>query len=118
MTERRGGGARDDKRAARGYAPIVKQYWVYILSSRNRVLYVGVTNDLERRVAEHKSHLVPGFTATYKVDRLVYFESTNDVRMAIAREKQIKSWRREKKTALIVTTNPKWEDLSADWGVG
>jgi putative endonuclease len=96
----------------------VKQYWVYILSSRNRVLYVGVTNDLQRRIAEHKSHLVPGFTAKYKVDRLVYFETMGDVRAAIAREKQIKGWRREKKAALIASANPDWEDVSAGWVLG
>ena len=91
----------------------MKPYWVYILSSRNRVLYVGVTNDLQRRIAQHKSRLVPGFSAKYKVDRLVYFEATGDVFSAIAREKQIKGWRRDKKTALIATTNPDWDDLSA-----
>ncbi len=90
----------------------MNQYWVYILSSRNRVLYVGVTNDLRRRAAEHRSHLVPGFPAKYKADRLVYFEATGDVLSAIAREKQIKGWRRDKKIALIATTNPNWDDLS------
>ncbi|OFV82622.1 MAG: excinuclease ABC subunit C [Acidobacteria bacterium RBG_13_68_16] len=91
----------------------MKQYWFYILSSRNRVLYVGVTNDLRRRIAQHKSRLVPGFSARYKVDRLVYFEGTGDVFLANAGEKQIKGWRRDKKTALIATTNPHWDDLSA-----
>ncbi len=96
----------------------MKQYWVYILSSRSRVLYVGVTNDLQRRIAEHKSHSVPGFTARYKVDRLVYFEATTDAVAAISREKQIKGWRRGKKEALIASANPEWQDLSAGWVAG
>jgi putative endonuclease len=77
----------------------VKQYYVYILASRSRNLYVGVTNDLERRVYEHKQKLVPGFTTKYNIDRLVYFEATEDVHAAISREKQIKGWLRSKKIA-------------------
>jgi putative endonuclease len=81
-------------------------YYVYVLASRSRVLYVGVTNDLERRLFEHKSKLVPGFTSKYDVDRLVFFESTPDVYSAIQREKQIKGWRRSKKVTLIQSANP------------
>src|SRR5215469_14009909 len=90
-------------------------YYVYIVASRSRVLYTGVTNDLERRVFEHKNKLTPGFTAKYNVDRLVYFEDTGDVLAAIAREKQLKRWLRARKVALIEATNPKWLDLSRGW---
>jgi len=90
-------------------------YCVYILSNRSRVLYVGVTRDLERRLEEHRQHLTPGFTQKYWVRRLVYFEVFGDPRAAIAREKQIKNWRREKKIALIESKNPLWRDLSAGW---
>jgi putative endonuclease len=86
-------------------------YYVYILSSTNGVLYVGMTNDLVRRVAQHKSGAFPGFTKRYNVDRLVYFEHTLHVDAAIAREKQIKGWVREKKVALIEARNPHWVDL-------
>ena len=79
------------------------------------MLYVGVTNNLERRLWQHKSHAIAGFTAQYNVTRLVCFEQTTDVREAIAREKQIKGWRRSKKIALIEAANPGWEDLSEDW---
>mgnify|MGYP005923392461 FL=1 len=88
-------------------------YYVYIMASKdNSVLYVGVTNDIERRVAEHKSHSIPGFTARYNVDKCVYVESYGDVRDAIAREKQIKSWNRKRKFDLINTQNPELTDLS------
>jgi putative endonuclease len=90
-------------------------YYVYVLASRSRVLYVVVTNDLERRLFEHKSKLVPGFTSKYDVDRLVSFETTPDVYSAIRREKQIKGWRRSKKVTLIQSANPDWEDLSSRW---
>jgi putative endonuclease len=93
----------------------VKQYYGYILASRSRNLYVGVTNDLERRVYEHKEKLVPGFTTKYNIDRLVYFETTEDVGAAISREKQIKGWLRSRKLALIESVNPTWDDLSASW---
>jgi len=76
---------------------------------------VGVTNNLERRLFEHKSKLVDGFTKRYNIDRLVYFEQTVDVLSAIAREKQVKSWSRSKKIALIESINPIWEDLSTEW---
>jgi putative endonuclease len=86
-------------------------YYVYILCSTNQVLYVGMTNDLVRRVAQHKRGAFPGFTKRYNVDRLVYFEHTHHVDAAIAREKQIKKWVREKKVALIEAQNPEWVDL-------
>ena len=92
------------------------QYYVYFLTNRtNTVLYVGVTNNLQRRLYEHKNELADGFTKRYHVHKLVYFETTTDVRAAIAREKQIKSWSRSRKNALIETMNPKWEDLSLNW---
>ncbi|KJS87710.1 MAG: hypothetical protein JM58_03340 [Peptococcaceae bacterium BICA1-8] len=88
-------------------------YYVYILTNwSNNVLYTGVTNDLERRLYEHKNKMVKGFTKKYNVDKLVYFESTTDVRSAISREKQIKGWIRSKKNDLIENANPGWKDLS------
>ena len=84
------------------------------MSSPSRTLYTGVTNDLERRVNEHKSGAVPGFTKRYRIDRLVYFQETNDVLAAIAAEKQIKGFIRPKKIALIEEENPTWRDLSAE----
>jgi putative endonuclease len=89
------------------------QYFVYILTNKhNTVLYTGVTRDLMRRVYEHKTHADPySFTAKYNVDKLVYFEETSDVRAAIEREKQIKSWSRSRKTDLIFQMNPQWVDL-------
>jgi len=92
-----------------------KTYYVYILSSQRRTLYTGVTGDLRRRVYQHRSKAIEGFTKRYNVTRLVYFESTSDVRVAIAREKQIKGWSRAKKIALVHTTNPEWLDLAAAW---
>ena len=86
-----------------------------MLSSRSGTLYVGVTNDLVRRIWQHKQGTNDGFTKRYRINRLVWFESGGDVLGAIAREKQIKGWRREKKVALIVVGNPAWEDLSAGW---
>ena len=90
----------------------MKSYFVYILASKSRVLYTGVTSDLEQRVHRHKNKSTPGFTARYNISRLVYFEETNDVHAAIGREKQIKSWRRSKKVSLIESMNPAWVDLS------
>jgi len=91
-------------------------YYVYLLTNwNNRVIYVGVTNDLTRRINEHKNKLVEGFTKTYNVDKLVYLEETNDVNSALAREKEIKKWRREKKNNLVLRMNPKWNDLSKEW---
>jgi putative endonuclease len=79
------------------------------------VLYIGVTSNLERRIVEHRQKLVPGFTEKYNVNKLVYFEQTNDAISAITREKQLKKWRREKKNALVDSVNPTWRDLSAEW---
>jgi len=93
----------------------VAQHYVYIMASISRVLYVGVTNDLHRRVWEHKEKRVGGFTKRYNVTRLVYYEETNDARVAIEREKQIKGWLRAKKVALIEAVNPGWSDLSEEW---
>ncbi|MEQ9552553.1 MAG: GIY-YIG nuclease family protein [Coleofasciculus sp. G3-WIS-01] len=90
-------------------------YYVYMMTNRSKTLYTGVTNDLYRRVYEHKQKLIPGFTQKYNINRLVYYEQTSDVREAIAREKQIKGWLRAKKIALIESANPQWRDLSADW---
>ena len=87
-------------------------YYVYLLASRSRVLYTGITNNLERRVREHRLGEKGGFTQKYRVHRLVHFESFHDARTAIAREKEIKAWRREKKVALIEAANPTWEDLA------
>ena len=85
------------------------------MASKSRILYVGMTNDLQRRVEQHKQKLVEGFTQRYNVTRLVFYEVTNDVHAAIAREKQIKGWRRSKKTELIESINPAWKDLSDEW---
>ena len=94
---------------------MAKQYYVYIMTNRSGTLYTGITNDLRRRVWEHKQKLVAGFTKRYNITRLVYYEETNDVKAAIACEKQIKGWLRRKKIALIESVNPGWKDLSADW---
>ena len=94
---------------------MMQQYYVYIMTSRNRTLYIGVTRDLTRRVFEHKQQLTTGFTKKYKVSSLVFFETTSDVEVAIAREKQLKGWRRSKKVALIESENPGWNDLSLGW---
>ena len=93
----------------------MRTYYVYILANRSGTLYVGVTNDLTRRAFEHKAHIGAGFTDRYRIDRLVHFEDTSDVEAAIAREKQIKSWRRSKKVSLIEAIDSTWQDLSADW---
>jgi putative endonuclease len=79
-------------------------------------MYIGMTNNLERRIFEHKNKLVEGFTKKYNVAKLVYFEHTTDVNSAILREKQIKKWQRNKKDNLVISTNPEWKDLSEDWG--
>jgi putative endonuclease len=94
----------------------MRSYHVYIMANkRNGTIYTGVTNSLVRRVYEHKEKLTPGFTSRYRLNRLVYFEETNDVRIAISREKQIKGLLRRKKTVLIESMNPKWNDLSEGW---
>jgi putative endonuclease len=93
------------------------RYAVYILASRSHTFYVGVTNDVERRVRQHKKHAFEGcFTARYNIERLVWYQIFGDIRDAIAREKQIKRWRREKKIKLIESLNPTWQDLSEEWG--
>ncbi len=89
-----------------------RAYSVYILASRSRTLYIGVTNDLQRRMIEHRQGLVPGFTARYRIFRLVHFEQFANILDAIAREKEIKGWRREKKIWLIERENPTWQDLA------
>ncbi|MBO5287287.1 MAG: GIY-YIG nuclease family protein [Clostridia bacterium] len=90
-------------------------YYVYILTNKtNRVLYIGVTNDLSRRIYEHKNELLDGFTKKYHVHKLVYYEEYTYVNNAIAREKQLKGWIREKKNLLIEAFNPNWEDLSEE----
>jgi putative endonuclease len=94
-----------------------KRYYVYILSSLSRVLYVGVTNDLVRRVMEHRQGILSGFAHKYQATRLVYYEETANVYAAICREKEIKAWRREKKLALVETVNVGWLDLAVDLGV-
>lgn len=88
------------------------RFWVYILTSRTGTLYVGLTGYLNRRIMQHKIDSIEGFTAKYKVHRLVYYETFDQVANAISREKQLKRWRREKKIALIETTNPRWRDLA------
>jgi putative endonuclease len=91
-------------------------YYVYILTNKNNtVLYIGVTNDLIRRIYEHKSKLIEGFSSKYNVDKLVYFEQTNDIESAILREKQLKKWSRIKKDSLIESSNPLKQDLSLIW---
>ena len=92
------------------------KYYVYILTNwNNKVMYIGMTNDLERRLYEHKTKLIKGFTEKYNIDKLVYFEQTTDVSSAILREKEIKKWRREKKNDLVLSLNPDWKDLSMEW---
>ncbi|MCR3955214.1 MAG: GIY-YIG nuclease family protein [Gudongella sp.] len=87
-------------------------YYVYILTNKtNNVLYIGVTSDITRRVYEHKSKMIDGFTYKYNVNKLVYVEETDSVESAILREKQLKKWRREKKIALVDSMNPTWNDL-------
>jgi putative endonuclease len=92
---------------------MTRQYYVYILANRKHgALYIGITSDILRRVHEHKLKLVPGFTAKYGIDKLVYFEMFDDPASAIAREKQLKKWRRDWKLQLIESKNPGWVDLS------
>ena len=91
----------------------MKSYWVYILTNwNNKVLYIGVTSNLEKRVFEHKNKLVDGFTKKYNISKLVYFEEFSNPGDAISAEKKLKGWVRSKKTALIELKNPNWEDLS------
>jgi len=93
-----------------------KQYYVYILTNKsNKVLYIGVTNNLVRRMFEHKNKLVEGFAKKYNLTKLVYYDLTNDVESAINREKQLKNWHRDWKINLITQVNPKWRDLSKEF---
>ncbi len=92
------------------------RYAVYILASRSHNFYVGVTNNIERRVREHKTYDQEGFAERYNINRLVWYQVFGDIRDAIAREKQLKRWRREKKIRLIESRNPTWQDLSEEWG--
>ncbi|MCL4353214.1 GIY-YIG nuclease family protein [Patescibacteria group bacterium] len=93
-----------------------RNYYIYILASkRNGTLYIGVTNNLSRRIYEHKNNLIKGFTEKYGVDKLVCFEQTTDINSALTREKQLKKWNRAWKLALIEKENPNWNDLSDDW---
>ena len=91
-------------------------FWVYIPSSRTGTLYAGITGFFTRRILQHKYDSIEGFTKKYQCHRLVYYESHQDVEVAIGREKQIKRWRREKKIALIEKINPRWQDLAENWG--
>jgi len=93
----------------------MKQYYVYIMTNGSRTLYTGVTDNLIRRVYEHKNKLVEGFTQKYNITKLVHYEITSDVQAAIHRERQIKGWLRKKKIALIEAANPEWKDLSEGW---
>ena len=92
------------------------KYWTYIVASRTGTLYVGMTNNLYVRVMQHKGGEIEGFSSKYQCDRLVYWESFDDVLKAIDREKQLKGWRRAKKIVLIEFKNPRWEDLAEKWG--
>ena len=90
-----------------------KSYYVYLITNwNNKALYIGVTNNIERRLYEHKNKLIDGFTKKYNIDKLVYFEETTDIKSAITREKELKGWRREKKNRLIETINKNWRDLN------
>jgi putative endonuclease len=93
-----------------------RQFWVYIVASTSGTLYIGMTNNIERRVAEHKSGEFEGFASKYGCNRLVYYEKFDNVFRAISREKQLKGWRREKKIRLIESQNPRWQDLAEHWG--
>ena len=95
----------------------MKNYYVYILSNEARTLYIGVTNNLERRMYEHKNKLICGFTKRYNLTKLIYYETTTDIRDAIYREKQLKGWLRSKKIALIEKSNLGWDDLSLSWKI-
>ena len=91
-------------------------YYVYILTNwNNRVMYIGVTNNLQHRLQQHKHGVYEGFTKKYRVHKLVYYETASDVRAAIQREKQLKGWRRDRKNLLVESVNPHWLDLSSEW---
>tara|TARA_Y100000294_G_C8326182_1_gene244735 strand:+ start:96 stop:476 length:381 start_codon:yes stop_codon:yes gene_type:complete len=103
------------KNLVEGIDDSVSQFYVYIMASYRGTLYTGVTNDLTRRVFEHRYKLLQGFTKKYNISKLVFYETTADVRSAIEREKQIKGWLRSKKVALIESLNPYWLDLAKGW---
>ncbi len=90
-------------------------FFVYIMTNRSGTLYIGMTNNLKRRIWEHKQQRIPGFTNRYRISKLVYNEETAEVKTAIEREKQIKGWLRKKKIALIESVNSSWQDLSESW---
>jgi len=92
------------------------RFWTYIVAGKSGTLYIGVTNNLDRRIFEHKHKLVQGFTARYGCDRLVWFEEWSGPRQAIQREKQVKGWTRAREIALIEQLNPRWADLAETWG--
>jgi len=94
----------------------MRRYYVYIMASKSRVLYTGVTGNLQRRVLEHKHDVLPGFTTDYKIHRLVYYETFEHIGNAIRREKEIKGWLRKRKIVLIESQNRTWEDLCDGWG--
>ncbi len=94
------------------------EFYVYMVASQSRTLYIGVTNDLERRIWEHRTKVLGGFTAKYNIHRLVYVEIYPRIDDAIAREKQLKNWNRSKKVVLIERENPNWLDLSGEWPIG
>ena len=91
------------------------QYYVYLMTNKSGTLYVGMTNNIEKRINKHKNKLIPGFTKKYNITRLVHFETFRDVHSAIAREKAIKGWLRQKKIQLVSENNPEWKDLSKNW---
>ncbi len=93
----------------------MEDFYVYILANHSRMLYIGITNDLHRRMIEHKQKLLPAYASRYNNRRLVYFESYDDPQTAILREKQMKGWLRKRKVALIESSNPDWRDLAEDW---
>jgi putative endonuclease len=89
-----------------------KQYYIYILTNwNNKVMYIGITNDINRRIYEHKNKIIKGFTGKYNLNKLVYYEIRNDIKASIEKEKELKNWRREKKNKLIEKFNPTWKDL-------
>ena len=96
-------------------SPGSKKYYVYIMASWSRTRYIGMTNNLERRVRQHKDGQRTTFTAQYRIHRLVYYETTNDVHIAIEREKHLKGWRRSRKVDLIESVNQNWTDLAENW---
>ena len=93
----------------------MKNYYVYILTNKSKTLYIGVTNNLDRRIYEHKNKLIDGFTKKYNLDRLVYFEVFNNIEDAISREKQLKNWHRQWKINLVESVNKEWKDLSLEF---